>query len=99
MGRKELTLSRFRSLHASSPSGERARPERVGMEKGLLAGIEVRLEVKFSADGLKLMPELREIQDHEVLWDVLQAIKTASSPHQLRRVWARRRRPKSGGRA
>jgi len=72
--------------------------ERVGREKDLLAGIDVSLEVKFGAAGQALLPELRELQDHELLWDVLQAIKTAASPDELRRVWARKQRGRKGRR-
>jgi len=68
--------------------------ERVAMEKGLLRGIEACLKLKFGAEGLELMPELREIQDHEVLGDVLDAIQAAASPDELRRVWTRKRRSK-----
>jgi hypothetical protein len=63
-------------------------PERLGLEKGLLKGIEVSLEVKFGAEGLKLMPEIRALENHEVLDAVLQAIRTASSPAEVQRVWA-----------
>src|SRR5258707_1514673 len=49
--------------------------ERVAMEKGLLQGIEACLKLKFGAEGLELMPELREIQDHELLGVVLDAIQ------------------------
>ena len=73
--------------------------ERVGMEKGLLEGIEECLQLKFGAEGLKLMPELRELQDHELLRAVLRAIRTAASPEELRRVWTRKRRSKKTGRA
>ena len=38
-----------------------------GMEKGLLRGIEACLKVKFGAEGLELMPELRQIRDHALL--------------------------------
>lgn len=72
-------------------------PERIGMERGLLEGIEVSLELKFGEEGRKLMPELRELQDHELLSEVLHAIKTASSPDRLRRIWTRKRRPKTQG--
>ena len=68
--------------------------ERYGMRQGLLQGIEVSLDLKFGAEGLELMPELREIQDHELLRKVLARIKTADSPADLRRVWTRKRRPK-----
>jgi hypothetical protein len=69
--------------------------ERMGMEKGLLRGIEVSLEMKFGAEGLELMPELRQIQDHVLLDRILARIKTADSPDDLRRVWTRKRRSKA----
>jgi hypothetical protein len=69
--------------------------ERVGMEKGLLQGIEVALDMKFGAEGLELMPELRLIRDHVLLGKILARIKTAASPSDLRRVWTRKRRPKA----
>jgi hypothetical protein len=68
--------------------------ERVGMEKGLLRGIEVALRMKFGAEGLELMPELHEIWDNEVLHKVLHRIKTVDSPAALRRYWTRIRRRK-----
>ncbi len=72
--------------------------ERIGMEKGLLRGIEVCLKIKFGAAGLELLPEIRELQDHELLQAVLEAIKTADSPDDLRRVWAPKRRSRKGRR-
>ena len=73
--------------------------ERVALEKGLLEGIEACLKLKFGAEGLELMPELRELQDHELLGAVLDAIPAAASPDELRRVWTRKRRSKKKGRA
>jgi hypothetical protein len=72
--------------------------ERVGMEKGLLKGIEVCLKLKFGAQGLDLMPELRELQDHELLLAILEAIRTAANLDELRKVWVRKRRPQKGRR-
>jgi hypothetical protein len=69
--------------------------ERVGIEKGLLQGIEVALDMKFGVEGLELMPELRQIRDHVLLGKILARIKTAASPSDLRRVWTRKRRPKA----
>ncbi len=69
--------------------------ERMVMVKGLLRGNEVALDVKFGAEGLELMPELRQIRDHVLLDKVLAKIKTADSPDDLRRVWTRKRRPKT----
>ena len=67
-------------------------------EESLLKGIEVALEVKFGADGLKLMPEITELQDIVLLEAVLEAIRTAANPDEVRRVWTRKRRPKKGRR-
>ncbi len=69
--------------------------ERVGIENALLRGIEACLRMKFGAKGEELMPELRAIQDHEVLDKVLARIETADSPDELRRVWTRKRRSKT----
>jgi hypothetical protein len=67
-----------------------------GKEQGLLEGIETCLQMKFGSEGLGLMPELREIQDHELLRTVLRAIPAEASPEALRRVWKRGRRSKKG---
>ena len=68
--------------------------ERVGMEKGLLKGIEACLKLKFGADGLELMSEIRAIQDHVLLSKILNAIEKADTPDDLRRMWTRKRRSK-----
>ncbi len=70
-------------------------PERMGLEKGLLEGIEVALKMKFGAGGLELMPELRKIRDHELLRKILHRIETAASQDDLRRYWTRRLRSKA----
>jgi hypothetical protein len=71
-------------------------PERVGRKAGYLKGLEIALRVKFGDEVLGLLPELRELHDHELLEAVLEAIPTVSSPEQLRRVWTRKRRSKKG---
>jgi hypothetical protein len=68
--------------------------ERAGLREGLFEGIEVSLRLRFGAEGEKLMPELRQIRDHEVLRKVLQRIETAAGLEDLRRIWTRKRRPK-----
>ncbi len=62
--------------------------ERIARTEALLEGIEQCLELKFGAAGLQLMPEIRQLTDVEILRTILQAIKTAASPEELRRVWA-----------
>jgi hypothetical protein len=61
--------------------------ERRARTEALLEGIELGLEVKFGAAGLQLMPEIKQLTDVEMLRGVLQAIKTAASPEELRRLW------------
>ncbi len=73
--------------------------DRVAMERYLLQGLEVSLKLKFGDEGLKLMPELRELQDHELLSKILNAVESAASPDDLRRAWTRKRRSKSKGQA
>jgi hypothetical protein len=68
--------------------------ERMIMAKGLLRGIEVCLRIKFGAEGLELLPELRQIRDHVLLEKILDKIGVASSPDDLRRIWTRKRRSK-----
>src|SRR5262249_34289230 len=71
--------------------------QRLARAEALLEGIEAVLDVRFGGEGLKLLPELREVRDHEVLQAVLQAAKTAARPDELRRLWIGRR-PKKGRR-
>ncbi len=68
--------------------------ERVGLEKGLaeglLAGIALGLKLRFAAEGLALMPEIRQIQDADLLQHVLASIEQADTPDAVRQVWAKR---------
>ncbi len=58
-----------------------------GRTEGLTKGIEVALELKFGEAGLRLLPEIRAIEDEAKLEAVLLAVRTAASPEDLRRVW------------
>lgn len=62
-------------------------PERVWHARGLRQGIEVLLKVRFGAEGLKLMPEIREVYEEEKLEEILKALETVASPDELRRLW------------
>ena len=70
-------------------------PERIGLRQGraegraegLAQGVEVALKIKFGEEGLRLMPEIRNLENQEKLEAILQAIPTASSPEELRRIW------------
>lgn len=68
------------------PAEQSAREK--GLVQGLLTGIEVALDIKFGNDGLKLLPEIREVTDVEKLKAIQQAIKTAEKPEDLRSFWS-----------
>jgi hypothetical protein len=70
--------------------------ERLARMEELWAGIDLGLEVKFGAEGLRLMPEVKEITDIEVLRAIRQAIRTAASPEELRQAWAGKYRTEEG---
>lgn len=57
------------------------------MRQGLLAGIEVSLELKFGEAGLQLLPEIYKVEDVDVLRAVQQAIRSASTPDDVRRIY------------
>jgi hypothetical protein len=63
-------------------------PERLAHKRSLLEGIEACLDVKFGAPGLQLLPEIRQIQDVEVLREVLRTVRTGTTLDEVRRVWA-----------
>jgi hypothetical protein len=62
--------------------------ERLARKQELLAGIGQCLKLKFGAEGLQLLPELRQITDVVLLRAVLDAFDTASSLDDLRRIWS-----------
>jgi hypothetical protein len=62
-------------------------PERFARIDCLQEGIAVALKLKFGAEGPRLLPEIREIEDVDVLRTVLQSIEKAATPDDLRRVW------------
>jgi hypothetical protein len=47
----------------------------------------VALRIKFGEEGIRLMPEIQEIDEQEKLDAILTAIEAAASPQELRRMW------------
>lgn len=83
------TLQAILEAIRKAPSLEELRPQWDALiTRGLLDTIENDLRIVFEADGLKVLPEIREIRDHEVLRRIINAIPTAPSPEALRRIWA-----------
>jgi len=62
--------------------------ERIWRGEGICLGIEALLDVRFGEEGLKLMPEIRAIHEDEKLEAILQAVKTATSLEDVRRIWS-----------
>jgi hypothetical protein len=63
-------------------------PEWYGVCRGLREGIESLIRVRFGDEGLKLMPEIREVHEEETLRAILKALETAASLEEVRRLWA-----------
>ena len=62
-------------------------PERVGHRRGLRTGIEALLKVRFGEEGLKLMPEIKEVYEEDQLQAIVKALETAVSLDEVRRLW------------
>jgi hypothetical protein len=60
--------------------------QKEGQREVLLEALEVALELKFGADGLSLLPQLQQQPDPAVLRTVHQALRTAASVDDLRRL-------------
>ena len=59
-----------------------------GKQEGLIAAIELGLELKFGAAGLALLPMVRQVQNTEVLRTLAESIKTAQTLTELRTLYA-----------
>ena len=60
--------------------------ERLAVKQELLTGLELALELKFGTEGLQFLPELRTVQNIDVLRAIQQAIRTATTVDDLRRI-------------
>jgi len=58
-----------------------------GMRQGLLKAIKLGLELKFGAEGLKLYPEIKKIEDVDVLEAISEAIRTAENIEDIKKLY------------
>lgn len=58
------------------------------MRQLLLEEIEYLLETRFGAEGLRLLPEIRKIQDVDMLKAIHVALKRVNGLHEIRRIYA-----------
>ncbi len=58
-----------------------------GIRQGVLDAIELGLELKFGAAGLRLLPQIRTIEDLDLLRAIREGIKTCNSVDELRKIY------------
>jgi hypothetical protein len=66
--------------------------QRKGLEEGqrkiLLPALELALRLKFGLSGKQLFEEIRPFTDLVLLQAIHQAIESAATPEDLRRIWS-----------
>jgi predicted transposase YdaD len=60
---------------------------RQGVHQGLLTAIKLGLELKFGTEGLKLFPEIKKIEDTDMLEVLSEAIKVVNSLDEFRNIY------------
>lgn len=57
-----------------------------GLREGLLEAIELGLKLRFGAEGLQCLPAIQQLADIDALRRIKQAIETAATPDDIRRL-------------
>ena len=60
-----------------------------GLRQGVLTGIQPFLKAKFPEHWEQLLDEIRQVQDLTVVQAIPNAIQSAATPEELRRVWSK----------
>jgi len=58
-----------------------------GLQQGLLASIELGLELRFGNEGLRLLAEVRKIEDVDILYVIKEGLKLAETPQEIQRIY------------
>jgi len=58
-----------------------------GQRQGLLDGITLGLELRWGADGLRLLPEIGRIEDVYLLRAIHEGLKRVGTPEELRQIY------------
>ncbi len=58
-----------------------------GRREGLLEGIALGLELRFGESGLRLLPEIRAIEEVALLQAIHGALRTINDPEELRQLY------------
>lgn len=59
-----------------------------GLRQGLLSGIALGLELRFGTEGLRLLPEIRQIEEVGRLEAIQEGLKTVNTLDDLRHIYA-----------
>lgn len=62
------------------------RGEAKGLREGLLEAIKLGLKLRFGAEGLQCLPLIQPLTDIAMLRRILQALETAATPDDIRRL-------------
>lgn len=85
---KEKKMPYISSFEQVAMKKGEARGEARGQVRGLHDGLALALKAKFGEAGQQLAAEMRQISDLETLQRVKASFETATSPDELRRIWA-----------
>lgn len=77
----------YRQIVEESEKRGEARGRQIGLREGLLLTIEMALKLRFGEAGLALMPEIRQIEDINLLERLCDVVETVESPQAFRRVY------------
>ena len=58
-----------------------------GLKQGLLEGIELSLKLKFGIEGLRILPEIRQIKNIDLLHAIQSGIEAAKTVTDLRKIY------------
>jgi len=61
--------------------------EKIGIQQEIISSIEWGLELKFGSEGLAILPEIRQINNVEILKQIRQALLTVNNLDELRQIY------------
>ncbi|MEM9906913.1 MAG: hypothetical protein AAF921_17985 [Cyanobacteria bacterium P01_D01_bin.44] len=84
-----LSLERIARQQGLQEGLETGRQEGLqeGLREGLLSAIELGLELKFGAEGLRLLPEISKLEDVDLLKALQEGLKVAKRLEELQTIY------------
>ncbi len=61
--------------------------EKIGIQQEIISSIELGLELKFGDQGLAILPEIRQINDLQILKQIRQALLKVQNLEELRQIY------------